>query len=81
MRAHLPARNPYKVRLFPVAVERLNLKIQHGDELKSVRVIPPMLPFAESLSLLQFCRSEVPNEALGVGLTRSRFTNKSVGQH
>ena len=78
---HLPTRNLYKIRLFTVAVERLNLKIQQRDELKSVRVVPPMLPFAESLSLLLFCRSEVPDEAWGVGLTRSRFMNKFVGQH
>ena len=31
----------------------LQVKVQRGDEYKSVRPIPPILPFAESLILLR----------------------------
>jgi hypothetical protein len=56
-------------------VEKSDLKIQHGNELKNVRVSPPMLLFTESLILFLFRRSKVSDEASGL---RSRINASSV---
>ena len=42
----------FKVRSFKVAaaaIEKLDFRVQHGDELKKVRRTPPLLLFAELL--------------------------------
>ena len=49
-------RNRYKIRSFRMAaaaIEKLSFKVQHGDELKSVRpTLPPVSLFKESTAEL-----------------------------
>jgi hypothetical protein len=61
-------------------VEKLDSKVQDGDELKGVRAAPPIPPFTAPLSLFQFCISKVSDDASGVGLTCPWATKKFVGQ-
>ena len=46
------AKNPHKTQSFRMAaaaIEKLDLEVQHGDDLKGVRPTPATLPFTESV--------------------------------